>query len=249
MSAPKVTIITVVYNGQLLIERTVKSILSQTYTNIEYLIIDGGSKDNTLTVIKPYTSRIKKIVSEKDNGIYDAMNKGLALATGEYVLFINAGDELFSQDTLQQILSNENNADVYYGNTAITNDKGQQIADRRLAPPESLDWKSLKYGMCVSHQSFIAKRNLCSAYNTEYKISADFDWVINVLRKSEKVVNTHSYISKFLEGGTSNKHQIRALKERFKIMIKHYGIIPTLLNHFYILLRYPIHKYTRKSMT
>ncbi len=245
----KISIITVVYNGEKLIERTVKSVLSQTYANIEYLIIDGASKDNTLSVIQPYTSKIKKIVSEKDKGIYDAMNKGLQLATGDYVLFINAGDELFSKDTLHEVFSTEDNADAYYGNTAVTDDNGHQLGDRRLAPPEQLDWKSLKHGMCVSHQSFIAKRSLCSAYNTEYRISADFDWVINVLKKSGNVVNTHKYISKFLAGGASKTHQVQGLRERFKIMVKHYGLIPTLWNHFYILMRYPVHKLTRKSMT
>ncbi|MFY9307877.1 MAG: glycosyltransferase family 2 protein [Bacteroidia bacterium] len=249
MSAPKITVITVVYNGQQLIERTVKSVVEQTYSNIEYLIIDGASKDNTLSVIQPYSSKITRIISEKDKGIYDAMNKGLQLATGDYVLFINAGDELFSKNTLTEVFSKNNNADAYYGNTAVTNEAGQQIGDRRLAPPEQLNWKSLKHGMCVSHQSFIAKRTLCSNYNLNYQISADFDWVINVLKKSKNVVNTHTYISKFLEGGASKQRQIQGLKERLKIMIQQYGFIPALWNHFYILLRYPIHKLTRKSMT
>ncbi len=248
-SRPKISIITVVYNGQQLIERTVKSVFNQTYTNTEYLIIDGASKDNTLSVIKPYNSRITKIVSEKDKGIYDAMNKGLQLATGDYVLFLNAGDELFSSSTLEEVFNTQNNADAYYGNTAVTNESGEQLGDRRLAPPEQLTWKSLKHGMCVSHQSFIAKRTLCSNYNPEYQISADFDWVINVLKKSKNVVNTHTYISKFLEGGASKQRQIQGLKERFKIMANQYGFIPTFWNHLYILLRYPIHKFTRKSMT
>lgn len=249
MPDPKITVITVVYNGEQLIERTVKSVINQTYTNIEYLIIDGASKDNTLQVIQPSTSKISKVVSEKDNGIYDAMNKGLQLATGDYVLFINAGDELFAASTLQEVFSTQTNADAYYGNTAVTNESGEQFGDRRLAPPEQLTWKSLKHGMCVSHQSFIARRTLCPNYNLNYQISADYDWVINVLKKSKNVVNTHTYISKFLEGGASKQRQIQGLKERFKIMIQQYGFIPTVWNHFYILLRYPIHKFTRKSMT
>lgn len=246
---PRISVITVVYNGQSLIERTVKSVVEQSYGAIEYIIIDGASKDNTLSAITPYKSKINAILSEKDNGIYDAMNKGLRLATGEYVLFLNAGDEFFSANTLTEVFKTFPNADAYYGNTAVTDDSGQQLGDRRLAPPEQLNWKSLKHGMCVSHQSFIAKRSLCSPYNTEYRISADFDWVINVLKKSKNVVNTDIYISKFLAGGASKTNQMLGLKERFKIMTKQYGLIPTLWNHFYILLRYPIHKLTRKSMT
>lgn len=246
---PKISIITVVFNGEPLIDRTIKSVLEQTYTNIEYIIVDGLSNDRTLTIIKQYSSRIAKIISEKDKGIYDAMNKGLKIATGDYVLFLNAGDELYTNTTLSKVFENYANADVYYGNTAITNESGEQLADRRLAPPQQLTWKSLKYGMCVSHQSFIAKRGLCDFYNLDYHISSDIDWVINVLKRSDKISNTQIYISKFLEGGTSKQNQTKALIERFKIMVKHYGFFQTIWNHLYIILRYPIHKLTRKSMT
>lgn len=248
-TVPKISIITVVYNGESLIERTIKSVLEQTYTNIEYIIVDGLSTDSTLTIVEKYGSTIAKIISEKDKGIYDAMNKGLKIATGDYVLFLNAGDELYTKVTLSKVFENTTNADVYYGNTAITNESGQQLADRRLTPPLQLTWKSLKYGMCVSHQSFIAKRVLCDSYNLDYQISADIDWVINVLKRSDKIINTQIYISKFLEGGTSNKNQTKALVERFKIMVKHYGFFQTVWNHLFIMLRYPIHKLTHKSMT
>jgi glycosyltransferase involved in cell wall biosynthesis len=247
--APKISIITVVYNAEALIEKTVLSVIHQTFKSIEFIIIDGASTDNTLTIAKKYEQHIKSIISEKDNGIYDAMNKGLKKASGEYVLFLNAGDELFSNDTLENIFKKNINADIFYGNTAIINSQGKIIADRRLSPPASLNWKSLKYGMCVSHQSFIAKRLLCDFYNTEYKIAADIDWVINTLKQAEIVVNTNNYISKFLEGGTSNKRRKKALFERFKIMQKHYGILQTLWSHFVILLRFPIHKLFKKNMT
>ncbi len=248
MFEPKISIITVVYNGKDLIGRTVKSVLSQTYANIEYIIIDGASSDSTLDVIEPYQSKISLIVSEKDAGIYDAMNKGLSKATGDYVLFLNAGDELHSGDTLTSIFS-LGQADVYYGNTAVVDANGKVLGDRRLTPPDELDWKSLRYGMCVSHQSFIAKRNICDQFDLNYKISSDIDWVINVLKKSEHIINTKNYISKFLAGGASNKRMNTALKERFAIMSKHYGFVPTLFNHLYILLRYPFHKLSKRSMT
>jgi hypothetical protein len=150
---------------------------------------------------------------------------------------------------LENVVGSSIDADVFYGNTAITNEKGDLLADRRLTPPLQLTWKSLKYGMCVSHQSFIAKRSLCDFYNSEYAVSADIDWVINVLKRSDKIVNTQIYISKFLEGGASKKNKTRALTERFNIMVKHYGFFQTLWNHLYIILRYPIHRLTHKSMT
>ena len=246
---PKISIITIVFNGKSLIERTIKSVLSQNYTNIEYIIIDGGSSDGTLEIAEKYSHKIALILSGKDDGIYDAMNKGLKSATGDYVLFLNAGDEFYSSDTLTTVFSLSQDADVYYGNTAVVDDAGKELGDRRLTPPENLTWKSLKFGMCVSHQSFIAKRSLCDLYNLNYTISSDIDWVINVLKKSSKIINTKSYISKFLVGGTSNKRIKRALRERFAIMSKHYGFLQTLINHIFILLRYPFHKATKKSMT
>jgi glycosyltransferase involved in cell wall biosynthesis len=249
LNLPKISIVTVVYNGVSLIERTIISVLSQTYTNIEYIIIDGASTDGTLNLLEKYESKIALIHSGKDDGIYDAMNKGLKDSTGDYILFLNAGDELFSSDTIEKALTGIQNADVYYGNSAIVNSAGRILGDRRLAPPETLDWKSLKYGMCVSHQSFIARRLLCDFYDTNYKVSADIDWVIKVLKQSDNVVNTHLYISKFLEGGTSNKRRKKALLERFFIMVKHYGFFQTLLSHLIILFRWPVHKLTKKTMS
>ena len=245
---PKISIITVVFNGKSLIERTIKSVLAQSYTNTEYLIIDGASSDGTLEIAERYQSQIALLLSGKDDGIYDAMNKGLKHATGDYILFLNAGDELFSKDTLSQIFA-LGDADVYYGNTAVIAESGKILGDRRLSPPEMLTWKSLKFGMCVSHQSFIAKRSLCENYDLKYLISADIDWVISVLKKAQRITNTNSYISKFLEGGTSNKRRKKALVERFAIMSKHYGFISTVFNHLYILVRYPFHKLFKKSMT
>lgn len=246
---PKISIITVVFNGRSFIERTIKSVLSQTYTNIEYIIIDGASNDGTLEIAEKYQHQIALILSGKDNGIYDAMNKGLKNATGDYVLFLNAGDELYSLDTLTRLFALTADADVYYGNTAVVDEGGRVLGDRRLAPPEILTWKSLKYGMCVSHQSFIAKRTLCEMYDLNYSISSDIDWVIKVLKKSSKIINMKSVISKFLEGGTSDNRRKKALMERFVIMSKHYGFFQALFNHFYILFRYPFHKLTKRTMT
>jgi glycosyltransferase involved in cell wall biosynthesis len=246
---PKISIITVVYNGVSLIERTIKSVLSQTYANIEYVIIDGASNDGTLLIVEQYKSKIALLHSGKDDGIYDAMNKGLKDSGGDYVLFLNAGDELYANDTIEKIFSGTPNADVYYGNTAVVDDSGKILGDRRLSPPEKLNWKSLRFGMCVSHQSFIARRLLCDFYNMDYKIAADIDWVIRVLKKADTIVNTHSYISRFLEGGTSNQRRKKALLERFFIMVNHYGFFQTIINHLIILFRYPFHKLTKRSMT
>ncbi|MFL5764361.1 MAG: glycosyltransferase family 2 protein [Bacteroidia bacterium] len=245
---PKISIITVVYNAHALIERTVRSVLSQDWNNIEYIIIDGGSSDGTLEIAEKYSSQIALIHSGKDNGIYDAMNKGLKDATGDYVLFLNAGDTFYSKDVIRRVFAN-GEADVYYGNTAIVDSQENIIGDRRLTPPEVLNWRSLRFGMCVSHQSFIARRKICEPYDLDYKVSSDIDWVIRVLKKSGRILNIQGYISCFLEGGVSNRRRKKALGERFRIMSRHYGFFRTLVNHIYILLRYPFHRFTRRSMT
>jgi glycosyltransferase involved in cell wall biosynthesis len=100
MFQPKLTVVTIVYNNVRDIERTVLSVLNQTYPNIEYLIIDGSSTDGTLELLKKYEGRLAKLISEKDEGIYDAMNKGLALASGDYILFMNSGDEIYTSYTV-----------------------------------------------------------------------------------------------------------------------------------------------------
>ena len=119
MFQPKLTVITIIYNNVHYIERTVLSVLNQSYTNIEYLLIDGASNDGTLEILKQYEGRIGKLVSERDKGIYDAMNKGLSLATGDYVLFMNSGDEIYSSDTVEKIFATKPDADIYYGETEM----------------------------------------------------------------------------------------------------------------------------------
>src|SRR4051812_1110497 len=97
---PVLSVITVVYNNVSHIERTLLSVLDQTYPHIEYIVIDGASTDGTLVIIEKYKDRIAKLISEPDKGIYDAMNKGLAIATGDYVLFMNSGDEIYARETV-----------------------------------------------------------------------------------------------------------------------------------------------------
>ena len=234
MFQPKLSIITIVYNNARDIERTMLSVLDQTYPNIEYVVIDGGSTDGTLAIIKKYESRITKLVSEKDEGIYDAMNKGLAIATGDYVLFMNSGDELYNKDTVTSVFATADNADIYYGETEMINDAGENLGQRRHKAPAKLTWKSFKYGMSVSHQAIYIKRSLTQPYDREYQLSADIDWIINAIKKAKKIANVNQYVAKYLVGGMSKKKHRQSLKERFEIMKHHYGLVPTLFNHIVI---------------
>ncbi len=239
MDLPKVSVITVVYNAVALLERTILNIRSQTYPNIEFIIIDGGSNDGTLDIIKKYEDIIDLWKSEADKGIYDAMNKGLEAASGDFVWFINAGDLIYSEDTTAMIFEGaEFIHDIYYGDTMIVDQEYHEIGLRRLRPPENLNWKSFKKGMLVCHQSILISRRLTERFDLDLPHSADFDWVIKALKKTKQIKNTRQILAAFLDGGQS-KHTIKSsLKERFLSMRKHYGLIITLMNHVPIVIRF-----------
>ncbi|NDV63730.1 glycosyltransferase family 2 protein [Bacteroides sp. 224] len=231
---PTFSIITVTYNAEKVLEATIQSVTSQTYPHIEYIIVDGASKDGTKEIIQRFDSRIDKWISEPDKGIYDAMNKGIVLATGDYLCFLNAGDSLRETDTLQNVVDSirENELpDVIYGETALVDVNRNFLRMRRLSAPEALTWKSFKQGMLVCHQAFFAKRSLAEPYNLQYRFSADFDWCIRIMKKSEVLYNTHLTLIDYLEEGMTTQNRKASLKERFRIMAKYYGLPGTILRH------------------
>ncbi len=232
MSAPKISVITVVFNGENHIARTIESVIEQTYKQIEYIIIDGKSTDLTLEVIARYKG-VDKVISEPDSGLYEAMNKGLKQATGDYVWFLNSGDQIFSKNTVENLVAGiKGMPDIIYGGAMIIDDQQNEIGDRRLKPPEKLSWKSFQQGMVVCHQSIIVKRELAPEYNLDYHLSADIDWAIRASKGAAEIHNSELILSRFLEGGLT-RHNIKAgLKERFRIMTRFYGLIPTILRHF-----------------
>ncbi len=241
-NSPKFTIITITYNAARWLERTVVSILSQSYPNIEYLIIDGGSKDGTVDIIKQYAPGIAYWVSESDKGLYDAMNKGLKQATGDYVWFINAGDTLQSAATVQRIAmkigKRSSLPDIIYGETSIVDAEGKPLGMRRLKAPKQLTWKSFRMGMLVCHQSFIAKRTIVPEYDLQYRLSADYDWCIRCLKQAKSIYNTKMILSNYLEEGLSTQQRKASLKERYEVMCKYYGKFATIILHGWFALRF-----------
>jgi glycosyltransferase involved in cell wall biosynthesis len=171
------------------------------------------------------------------------MNKGLKLATGDYVLFMNAGDRFHEDTTLEQIAAQVQKLDklpgVIYGNTALTNMAGEIYGMRRLSPPEHLDWKSFRNGMLVCHQAFYARRDIAEPYDLRYRFSADVDWCIRVMKKADTLHNTHLIVADYLEDGSGVTIDNRkaSLKERFAIMRRHYGLPSTLLHHAWFAVR------------
>jgi glycosyltransferase involved in cell wall biosynthesis len=231
---PVLSVITVVYNNVRDIERTILSVLTQTYPNIEYIIVDGASTDGTLKIINRYRNVIAKIFSEKDKGIYDAMNKGLSAMTGDYVLFMNSGDEFYNNYTVEKVFASAPNADIYYGETEMVNEAGESLGRRRHQAPEHLDWTSFRYGMSVSHQAIYVRSALASPFDRRYQLSADIDWIIRAVPKATKIVNVHQYVAKYLLGGMSKTKHRESLAERFDIMRRYYGLFPTIANHLVI---------------
>ncbi len=229
---PGISIITVVFNGEKHIGRTIESVLGQSYKELEYIIIDGKSTDRTLELIRGYKG-IHKVVSEPDKGLYDAMNKGLEAASGDYVWFLNSGDQIFSKDTVETLVAElTGTPDIIYGGTMIIDEAENEVGDRRLKPPVQLSWKSFRQGMVVCHQSILVKRAGAPLYNLDYRLSADIDWAIRAAKEATQIHNSNLVLSRFMEGGLTD-HNIKAgLKERFKIMRHFYGLIPTILRHF-----------------
>ena len=248
-----ITIVTVTYNAESTLERTLKSVEMQTHGNVEHIIMDGASKDGTLAIAQAYKERNDdrdiRIVSEPDKGLYDAMNKAIAIAKGEYICFLNAGDKLHNPQTLEfivHIAQHNPNAGVIYGDTDIVDDNGMKLRERRLSPPKRLNWRSFKNGMLVCHQAFYAKRSIVPAYDLSYRFSADFDWCVRIMKKaatmSMPLVNSHLTLADYLSEGMTTANHKASLKERFAIMRKHYGLFTTLVQHAWFFIRALIKK-------
>lgn len=241
---PLFSIITVTFNAAEVLPPTLESIKEQDFDNFEHLIIDGASKDETLEIAR--NSGIKQMVifSEPDKGLYDAMNKSIAKASGEYLIFLNAGDSFASPNVLSRLASLASpDADIIYGQTQIVNSDRKIIGMRHLTAPKKLRARSFKHGMLVCHQAFVARRRIVPLYDMSYRFSADYDWCIKCLKVSRhNVYAGDKPIINFLTDGLTNKHHKKSLKERFDIMRKNYGTITTILLHISFIPRYLIRK-------
>ncbi|MBQ9362463.1 MAG: glycosyltransferase [Bacteroidaceae bacterium] len=237
------SIVTVTYNAAATIERTLQSVAMQTFQNYEHLIIDGASTDNTLEICRRYQTERMTIVSEPDKGLYDAMNKGLQRATGEYICFLNAGDKLHSADTLKHLAeaAKGQEAGILYGYTDIVDAAGKFLYPRRLVPPERLTWKSFRWGMLVCHQAFYVNRQIARQYDLNYRFSADFDWCIRCIKEGERRglgnVFVREPLCDYLSEGMTTLNHRASLKERFRIMVKHYGWFSTVMMHGWFFVR------------
>lgn len=210
-----ISIVTVVYNGEKHLEQTIQSVISQTYDNVEYIIIDGGSTDGTLDIIKKYENQIDYWVSEPDSGIYCAMNKGIKVASGKFTAFINADDwyEKEAIDYISKAYAKEPNIKFFYGDINYIKEDGKVVL-----------WKGNKgeNGIGIPHpscfiRSTILKQNL---FNTSFKIAADTELTLKLFKSNITNLYVNQVISNFRSGGISSNFWA-AQKESFFIRAKY----------------------------
>lgn len=218
---PLISIITVVRNGEKTLERTIRSVTQQTFKNFEYIIIDGDSSDGTLDIIELYGNDISFWVTEPDSGIYNAMNKGISLSSGNYLWFINSGDELYSEDTIEKIVpAILEDPDIIYGDVVLFS---EETNTGRKLKAKVLSRENLSNGMIVCHQSVLCSRKIIVKYNENYDIVADHDWLIHIASKARRVFYQPFPLSIYLAGGVSDKRFFRAWRQRFSIINHHYS--------------------------
>lgn len=255
---PLVTIATVTYNAAYTLERTLDSVAGQDYPRIEHLIVDGCSTDATLSLVQRYVAENTRtehphhirLICEHDQGLYDAMNKAILNATGEYIIFLNAGDCLHTPTTISQAIAkadwqrgDSRNPAVIYGETDLVDAQGHFLRHRRLSTPGRLTSRSFLSGMLVCHQSFYARTDLArqTLYDLRYRFSADYDWCIRLMRVAERrrlpMVNTHDVLTDYLSEGMTTRHHRASLLERLRIMARHYGWAHALAAHAWFVLR------------
>lgn len=236
----KLSVITVTRNAETTLERTLRSVAEQSCPDIEHIIVDGASADRTVEILLQWKHEGMKWKSEPDNGLYDAMNKGAAMASGSYLCFLNAGDTFHAPDTVERLMTSypsDAPPDILYGETAIVDDKGTFLHMRRLKAPEELNWKSFRQGMVVCHQAFFIRTPLFEPYNTDYRFSSDFDWCIRMMKKSRTLHNSHMVLINYLNEGMTTANRKASLKERYRVMTKYYGRFSTILHHLWFAIR------------
>ena len=237
--SPKLSIVTVTYNCEDVLEKTIQGVIAQSYEHIEFIIIDGKSKDGTHKIIDQYRAHIDVLVVEQDRNNYDAMNKGFDHATGDFIWFLHAGDYIKSDDTVKRILKDYDGEGFIYGEVEILGADGKIRPWHKSTPLlKNLSWKSFMNGMVICHQAMFIHRDYWLKYNDElYRISGDLDWSIRTMKQKPLARKTELIWCTFSDGGLSDRNRREAWKERFAILKKHAGILATVKQHIIFVLQ------------
>lgn len=256
-SRPLFSIITVTFNAATTLPFTLASVKEQTYGGaIDYIVMDGGSRDGTPDIARASGIEGMTVVSEPDEGLYDAMNKALDRAVGDYVVFLNAGDAFHSPDVLAryaEAIEANDRPGIVYGQTVLVDAQRRPAGCRHLTAPEKLTYASFADGMLVCHQAMAVLRRITAPYDTRYRFSADYEWCLRCLQHSRRNVYIGAEpVIDYLNEGVTTRNEFRSLGERFRIMCHYYGIIPTVARHARFILRGLIRKikaHTRKPLS
>lgn len=236
-SQPWLTVVTITYDNDDQLVYTLNS-LADDASEVEHIVVDGAQKDTTVAILKSYHERRGWLrwISEPDKGIYDAMNKGLRSAKGEYVIFMNAGDGFYNHSTVLKILGilRTKEPDVIYGETMHINEQLQEIGLRSKQAnkkfPDLLSVDVMKEGMMICHQSFVARKSLAPDYAL-HNLSADYGWMIEVIRRSKVLLNFDGVMANYLVGGVSKQRHMDSLRGRFYIMVQQFGWTAAIFSH------------------
>lgn len=226
-SLPLVSIITIVFNGEKSIGRTIKSIINQTYPHIEYIVIDGGSADRTIDIVKQFGDKITFWKSEPDRGISDAFNKGISVATGEIIGFVNS-DDWYNEDTIEQIVPYFSEYSVVYGDVQFWD--GPKIKHRTHS-----NHLKLKHGMTLAHPAVFVKKEMYQKFglfNLDFKIAMDYEFIAKLYFNEETFYNVNRIIVNMSLGGLSDRNWLRAFEEEKKIKTLYLGSIQS--NYFFL---------------
>jgi len=211
LKSPLISVITITLNAEKYLEQTIQSVLNQTYKNIEYVIIDGASTDGTLGIIEKYKNAIDHIISEKDEGIADAMNKGTALAKGDYIIFLHADDYFVNENAIEAVVEKMDNTEdivaciIQYGERQST------------CKPRGFDfWFNFKQG--IYHQGVVCRLDLIkklNGFDMQFSIAMDYDFFLRAYHRGAKLVKVPAILSVMRDTGISSRRDWQSLKVRF----------------------------------
>ncbi len=243
---PLISVVTVSLNGKEYIEDTMLSVIEQSYDNVEYIIIDGESTDETLDIIRKYEDHIDCLISEPDSGIYDAMNKAIDLATGDWINFMNCGDSFYNKDVIQTIFSGTHiDTDVIYGDTQFVYDDGS----KRIFRAKKLDyfWKGLRF----YHQSVFVKTALAklNKFNLNYEIAADYDFLFNLYQRQHSFKDTKIVISNMATGGQSYNRRVQAFQDCRRTVRRHIISFKVEKYYFFLILQIRLNFFIRSMLS